>query len=109
MFYIFRQNNSGDTFDYDEYVTKFVIIEADSLEDAETKAFSIGIYYYGVQKELDCDCCGDRWWTPDESETLAIYDEPLDDDNLIKDLKSPKDCVCRVFYKNGSIAEYSKI
>lgn len=65
-FYMWNQNNSGGGFDVDENVSHRVVIEADTYEQAEAKAFDFGIYYDGVLKEIDCDCCGDRWYEGEE-------------------------------------------
>jgi hypothetical protein len=61
-FYIWNQNNSGGSFDVDDDVSHRVVIEADSYELAEARAFDFGIYYNGVDRGRDCDCCGDRWY-----------------------------------------------
>lgn len=65
-FYLFDQNNSGGGFDVDEDIAHRVVIEADSEEAAEEKAFSIGIYYNGCDEGRDCECCGDRWYGCEE-------------------------------------------
>ena len=67
-FYTFRQNNSGGVFDCNNDLSVFVIIEADTAEEANDKAASLGIYFDGVRKGWDCDCCGDRWFETDEYE-----------------------------------------
>ncbi len=75
-FYTFMQNNSGGHFSFDEKlgITHFVIIEGDSEEEAEDKAKCIGIYYDGVDDGLDCPCCGDRWYRPEDgADEPAIY------------------------------------
>jgi hypothetical protein len=61
-FYIWNQNNSGGSFDVNKDLSHRVVIEADSYDLAEAKAFDFGIYYDGVDKGRDCDCCGDRWY-----------------------------------------------
>jgi len=61
MFYEYRQNNSGGSFDVSDTVTYHVIIEAPSAVVADGIAKEIGIYFDGVGKDLDCECCGDRW------------------------------------------------
>lgn len=62
-FYSFHQNNSGGNFIYqdNDALTHYVIIEADSADDANERAESIGIYFDGVDSDRDCPCCGDRW------------------------------------------------
>lgn len=62
-FFTFDQNDSGGGFDRDleKGITNFVIIEAIDEKDANEKAERIGLYFGGVEKSLDCICCGDRW------------------------------------------------
>ncbi|WP_420492620.1 DUF7296 family protein [Paenibacillus larvae] len=36
-------------------------MEADTAEQANAKAETIGIYFDGVDKGIDCPCCGDSW------------------------------------------------
>lgn len=59
--YKYSQNNSGGYFEIDENLDRCVFIEETSIENANKKAENIGIYFDGVQKDLDCKCCGDRW------------------------------------------------
>lgn len=66
MFYEFNQNNSGGYFNVDKMVCHRIIIESNSYEEAMDKAESIGCYWNGVEKGIDCPCCGDRWYEPDE-------------------------------------------
>lgn len=65
MFYQFDQNNSGGVFDVDDKVCHRLFIEADSEGEACAKAEELGCYWDGVEKEIDCPCCGDRWYFPD--------------------------------------------
>lgn len=81
-FYQYRQNNSGGIFDIDEAdgITVFVIVEADSTEDADRRADDIGIYFDGCDSGRDCNCCGDRWYPADESDASAepcVYGQPV--------------------------------
>jgi len=57
-FYTFYQNNSGGIF---FSPAQYVIIEADSFEDANSIALDHGLYFNGVEDKHDCPCCGDRW------------------------------------------------
>jgi hypothetical protein len=80
-FYQYRQNNSGGRFDIDEAdgITVNVIIEADSAEDADSRAEDIGIYFDGCDGGRDCPCCGDRWYSTCESDAKAepcVYSQP---------------------------------
>jgi hypothetical protein len=82
LFYHFSQNNSGGSFDYDERdgITHHVVIEADSPEEANRKAESIGIYFYGCDDGRDCSCCGDRWYPTDNydaKEEPEIFGKPV--------------------------------
>lgn len=62
-FWDYRQNNSGGSFDVDEKsgIDVTVIIEADTVDQANERAEGIGLYWDGVENNRDCDCCGDRW------------------------------------------------
>lgn len=75
-FYYYNQNNSGGSFEHDPIagLGYRVAIEALSEEEANLKAESIGIYFDGVEKDIDCECCGDRWYSSweDPSETLKL-------------------------------------
>lgn len=113
MFYVYNQNNSGGSFVIDKAngITHIVIIEADTLGEANYMAESKGIYFDGVESGLDCKCCGDRWYPP--------CDEKGDTEPLIYD-KKPEDYVKQegnllwmekgfeiaVNYKNGEIKWY---
>lgn len=59
-FFDFIQNNSGGTFSFDSRggISRWVIIEAHSADEANRQAESIGLYFDGWG---DCRCCGDRW------------------------------------------------
>ena len=76
-FFLYRQNNSGGCFDQDENVDVNVIIEAKSEYESNRIAEDIGIYFDGVDKGWDCNCCGDRWSdSPDYYDTI---EEALED------------------------------
>lgn len=57
----FNQNNSNGIFDVDDKVCHRLFIEAESFKDAIRKAEELGCYWDGVEKGIDCECCGDRW------------------------------------------------
>ncbi|WP_339273797.1 hypothetical protein MKY59_21630 [Paenibacillus sp. FSL W8-0426] len=81
MFYTFSQNNSGGSFKRDDHVCEYVIVEADSAKDANTKAEEVGIYFNGCDDGTDCSCCGDRWYEQwndsDGTELPSIYGTPV--------------------------------
>lgn len=96
MFYAFRQNNTGGSFDYDNErgITEVVIVEADSAEEANNRAEQIGIYFGGVDSGDDCPCCGDRWygvWDKGDLEP-SLYGRP------IKETKRP----AWIHFKDGT-------
>ena len=73
-FYTFNQNNSVGFFVGPEYV----IIEADSADDANMIALDHDVYFNGCVTGNDCECCGDRWYEVDESDATEkpeIYSE----------------------------------
>ena len=79
MFYHYRQNNSGGSFILDDDVTVHVIIEAESAEQADRRAESIGIYFDGCSNGMDCPCCGDRWtsqYNKGDKEPLVYGENP---------------------------------
>ena len=81
MFYTFNQNDSGDSFHFNEGsgITHFVIIEATDLAHAMARASEIGLYFDGVRNGIDCACCGDRWsepWKDDGEDVPLVYGEP---------------------------------
>lgn len=77
MFYTFSQNNSGGVFSVDHArgISQFVIIEADSANQANERAETIGLYFDGCDIGYDCDCCGDRWYRAsyEGSERPEVY------------------------------------
>ena len=61
-FYLFSQNNSGGDWDLSHpNLGIYTYIEANSEEEAISRAEEVGMYFDGVAKGVDCDCCGDRW------------------------------------------------
>ena len=68
--YEFAQNNSvGKIFPPAEYL----FVEADYCSDAERIAQEHGVYFNGVDKGLDCSCCGDRWYEPTKANHPKFY------------------------------------
>ena len=82
-FFTFNQNNSGGGFDFDERagIAHYVIVEADSAAAANARAEAIGIYF-DHEYEIDCECCGTRWyeaWEDDGDAVPSIYGTPVQD------------------------------
>lgn len=101
MFYEFDQNNSGGYFVENETICHRLFIEADSEYEAIFKAEELGCYWDGVAKGIDCECCGDRWYFPDQVDVNNIeeYAQSLAD----KWGWTTPDA--RIFYKNGRVKE----
>lgn len=109
MFYTFKQNNSYGSFEMNNKVTVFVIIEAQSATVANALAEDIGIYFDG---EDDCPCCGDRWH--------EAYGEGNDDPTLRGDtplyyynekysvdwVEDANQAYCYVYYLDGRKVGY---
>lgn len=86
MFFTFHQNNAGGFFKGQRYV----IVEANSSKEANDIAQkSGGVYFDGVAKGIDCDCCGDRWtrqyWDDSGKDMPEIYGQAVtpEDDALV--------------------------
>ena len=90
MFYTYNQNNSGGRFIFKPKrgISHYVIIEANSGEEADERAEDIGLYFDGCSNGNDCRCCGDRW-----------------DRNYEKGTDVPKVYGEEVFESNGDIAD----
>ncbi len=80
-FYVFIQNHTMGGFDTDETrgIGVNVWIEANSAYEANSIAENIGIYFNGVEKNMDCDCCGDRWFPVSEFDGWEILEWTNDD------------------------------
>jgi hypothetical protein len=78
--YILTQNNSYGSYDYPEWdgdpdlggVCAYYdwqeepvdvwIMAHDPAEACVLASKHAGVYFDGVSKGMDCDCCGDRWY-----------------------------------------------
>lgn len=124
MFFNYNQNNSYGTFDFNKEngITHHVIIEADNNAEADSLAQEIGIYFEGIDREIDCSCCGNRWDRASDynkSESPSVYGLKLDREIAPKIIVDNKRSVLFkwmgddpeifVHYKDGSkIAFYIK-
>lgn len=83
VWFEYRQNNSGGSFQIDNDVSIYVLIQAEDRVSANRKAEEVGIYFNGVSDGRDCDCCGDRWYEPwDELEDFSVYSWKVNGDRL---------------------------
>lgn len=117
-FFEWVQNNSGGSFYVNDKITRRIIIQSKTYEEAEKKAFELGIYYDGCSDGIDCSCCGDRWCEGNEiglpkrkgsSRIKSILIKNIHQYcNFIVDnygwIKGNPDC--RVYFVNGDIHEY---
>lgn len=103
-YFEYRQNNSGGSFHVDDKVCQYVIIEANSVEDANKKALELGLYWNGVEEDRDCECCGDRWYPADSKIELEDNEEIEEYIKRITRWPNLKP-TARIFYRNGDIFE----
>jgi hypothetical protein len=86
--FILTQNNSGGFHDYPKWTGPSAlggvcayydwrepseavdvwVMANDSSEACMLASKYAGVYFDGVNKGKDCDCCGDRWYTVMEAE-----------------------------------------
>ena len=89
MIYTYRQNNSGGY--YHQPAKHIIVKDARDSEHACEIAMAAGMYLQGVAANMDCSCCGDRWYDmPDEWDTmenalLAITNKDVNQDSMRSD------------------------
>jgi hypothetical protein len=106
-FYEFSQNNTGGYFDVDAQVCHRLFIEADSARAAKQKALDLGVYFDGIDKGMDCPCCGDRWYGCEEVEFPHYSGAETVEDvaQFLADTYGWTTPDARIFYKDGSVKE----
>lgn len=107
-FYQWNQNNSGGIFVVNDQLCHRIIVEADTMKEAEHKAFDMGVYYNGCYDGIDCDCCGDRWYcadTVDIPNESYSYDSVEDYAQHLADEYGWTTPDIRIFYKNGEVED----
>jgi len=110
-FFHFSQNNSGGSFIVNNNVAHHVIIEAIDANHANQLAEGIGIYFDGCAKDMDCSCCGDRWYPRDDSDGMevpSVYGEALDIAAQNDWFASQGEPFCHVYYLDGLKQTYRK-
>lgn len=102
-FYHYGQNNSGGSHIVNNKVAKNVYIEAENVEQANEIALSIGIYFDGCSKGMDCSCCGDRWHAPYSAiETPKEFIEELQSAyRYAYSFKDEKDVFAIIYMQHG--------
>lgn len=106
-FFEFTQNNSGGMFVVDEKICHRLFIEADNEEVATQKAKKLGVYFDGVDRGMDCECCGDRWYGCDEVEFPHSSGEESIEGvaQFYADRYGWTTPDARIFYEDGSVKE----
>ena len=114
-YFSYRQNNSGGDFivDEDDLIATYVIIQATDGEDANRRAIAHGLYFDGIRKGRDCECCGDRWhevWRDEEGmEEPTAYPPELIEHTVDSDpFAKPGDLVAVVVHVSGQVDLYRK-
>ena len=102
-FYEFRQNNTGGSFR--QNMPRYLWIEASSEEEACSIAAEHGVYFDGVDRRIDCRCCGDRWYRPWRSvnrthiaEIMEYHNNP---DNFVWDKWEDPEVEFKIVEKKG--------
>jgi hypothetical protein len=80
-FYKFDQSNPGG--EYDDSMPYTLFVQADSEDSANAIAEQHGVYFDGITKGLDCECCNDRWYRTDDWQALEEAPEPEDGVRII--------------------------
>lgn len=70
-YYTYQQNNSGGSF-ISPAIT--VVVKASTPAEADAKAIEAGVYFDPFF-EIDCDCCGERWYSASESDASDVVPE----------------------------------
>ena len=107
-FFCYNQNNSGGSFVIDRRLAHYVIIEAQSGDEADRIAESIGIYFDGCESGDDCPCCGDRWdraYGPGDDSPNIYGEDPAKYDDIFAQKGKP---YCHIYYLDGLIKTYKK-
>lgn len=106
MFFWYDQNNSGGVF---IKPAQNVIIEADTVDEANIRSEDLGVYFNGVITGDDCECCGDRWYRPWNDDGHSLLE-------MIKRIESERDIstdfkqapFILIYFKNGTKKEFTR-
>jgi len=114
MFYTYHQNNSDGEYEYNNNISRYIIVEAVDREESDCIAEGLGVYFDGIDNNIDCPCCGDRWQRASDCDSasepmvygLSIQDYTADYGHREFGLTSKDEIIVRVFYKNGFVSEH---
>lgn len=98
--YRYRQNNSGGGHTGPAIS---VYIEADSADEANRIAEQTQDMYFDDDYEIDCECCGQRWYRADEHDACDIIDELGNDSWWAERTGIPAYVVIRKELANGNV------
>lgn len=107
MFYTYNQSNPGGRFIQNDKLGQYVVIEADSADDANSRAENVGIYFDGCDDGMDCSCCGDRWYRAELSRSEGdaepmIYGQTIEEFVAQQDFTPlEKHMFVHIHYKDG--------
>lgn len=102
-FYIFRQNNSRGVFTKEGVV---ILIEAPNADAANERAEDIGVYFDGVNRGIDCPCCGSRWQRADEYESVSDLAEYTNAEYLRKYVHCWMNPGVAIHYADGRVERF---
>ena len=71
--FTYHQNNSFGV--WQDNMPQVLEVWAETAEGADIKAESMGVYFDGCENEIDCPCCGDRWYRQYDEYTRQGYTE----------------------------------
>lgn len=118
MFYEYKQNNSGGSFDVDDKLCNRLFIEADSAKIANRIAEGLGCYWNGVDAGLDCECCGDRWTPRSEGDWRCVNLDKVNEWYGVNTIEEYAQYLAdkygmtipdaRIYYANGTVKEIFK-
>ena len=109
MFFHYWQNNSGGEFQVNDKVCQHVVVEADDPRHANDRARDIGLYFDGVSRHIDCECCGDRWrrqWIEEAGDVGPMINGLLVEDHTDTIFGEVGEVYCRVYYLDGKVEEF---
>lgn len=110
MFYTYVQNNSrGSLHTRTGAISVYVIVEADSFEEADARARDIGLYFDGVESGEDCSCCGNRWHSVEwgeANETPMVYGRPVDEPMPEDTIKWVEGAQGYIHFKDGTVRSF---
>lgn len=106
MFYTFMQNNVRGEWQESSHIARWMIIEADSANEAWDTLMDIPYLEYRY-----CDCCGDSWYLPDDEDGtdtpmingLVIAASSILPQNYLKHLDGAEG---RIHYKDGKVESF---